>query len=141
MVKSNDQMSFEPRLARRAQHCVGCGGSIRRRIGPGAKSRYCSKRCRRGAKSDREFRRRTAERISDPRRRVVLGSAGNGPKTPINSMHSKDVFADRASQFSQPLDILGGGPFRWSETSCLDRETVRDIVETEMPTLRRRMGR
>jgi hypothetical protein len=40
--------------------------------------------------------------------------------------------AERPSRFSIPLNILGGGSFRWPATPSLDRSTCDRIVSVEL---------
>jgi len=41
-------------------------------------------------------------------------------------------FADRGCRFSIPLNILGGGSFRWAGTPSLDRSMRDRIVSVEL---------
>jgi hypothetical protein len=47
-------------------------------------------------------------------------------------MICKDRIVERPSRFSIPLNILGGGSFRWPATPWLDRSTRDNIVSVEL---------
>jgi hypothetical protein len=136
-----NKSSFEPRLTRRTQKCLGCGAELRHRRRRGRKATYCGPKCRRDAKSDREFRRRTAERISDTRARVVPGSAHNALNLPAKSTSSEAPLQDRKSRFGV-LEIYGasaGGTIDLSD-GRLSRETLDNILWAELG-LGSRVGR
>jgi hypothetical protein len=87
--------------------CASCGKRVARK---GRIQRYCSARCR--------------DRGRGRSRKALLGQGTGAPATPhksasnINALHGA---RPRPSPYTNaPLNILGGGSFRWPDTPRLD---------------------
>jgi hypothetical protein len=120
-----NKQEMEPRLARRQLKCLHCDNDLRNRRGVGRKATYCGDRCRRDAEKGRAWARK-----NEPAR-VVAQRGRNASKASIKTNTNDARFVDRTSRFSVPLDILGGGSFRWLGTPSLDRSTRDRIVDLE----------
>jgi hypothetical protein len=65
----------------------------------------------------------------------LLASAENVSKILTKSTACEEQFVDRAlspSRFSVPLNVLGGGSFRWPGAPSLDRAIRDEIVGIEV---------
>src|SRR5580704_4425883 len=87
--------------------CAACGKTAKRRM---RGQRYCSARCRENGR----------ERI----RKTHLGQDTRAPATPLKSLNEISSLQRRkmrSSPFANaPLNVLGGGSFRWPETPRLE---------------------
>ena len=104
--------------------CHACGKRVSRR---GRSQIYCSRRCRQRAYWDR----RVLAGISA----VVTHDAGRST-TPCKSI-SKIKGLQRAKSpstglFSTPLNLLGGGQWRWPNATRLDARTLANILRAEI---------
>ena len=102
--------------------CPTCGRRAERKM---RGQRYCSARCRnRGRKRSRK---------------KFLGTDTRAPATPHKSPSKNNVLQTskkRSSLFANaPLNILGGGSWRWRNTPQIDCETSARIVRAEIGSL------
>jgi hypothetical protein len=102
--------------------CPTCGRRAERKM---RGQRYCSTRCRdRGRKRSRK---------------AFLGTDTGAPATSHKSPSKNNAlqrWKKRSSLFANaPLNILGGGSWRWPDTPQIDRETSATIVRAEIGSL------
>ena len=101
--------------------CASCGKRVARK---GRIQRYCSARCR--------------DRGRGRSRKALLGHGTGAPATAHKS--ASDINAlqrakPRPSPYTNaPLNILGGGSFRWPGTPRLDARTLENIRRCEVGT-------
>jgi hypothetical protein len=99
--------------------CASCGKRVARN---GRTQRYCSARCR--------------DRGRGRGRKALLGQDTRAPATPHKSASNINALQGaktRSSSFENaPLNILGGGRFRWPATPRLDARTLDNIRRCEI---------
>jgi len=120
-----------PRPARpaRSNRCArdGCERELpKRKLGRPPK--YCTKRCRKAAFRERRWYRGG---ISSPAR-VIPDEGQNASKKDSNSKDYDAKNCDLASQFSVPLDLVGGCSRPWPGAPRLDRKLRQRIIELEV---------
>ena len=101
--------------------CIACGKRVRRK---GRKQKYCSRRCRQRDYWDR----RALAKIS------ALDTGHS--TTPRKSSSNVNGLERRKSRptalFSVPLNLLGGGSWRWPGTPKLDPVVRENIIGAEI---------
>jgi hypothetical protein len=90
--------------------------------------RYCSKRCRQ--RSSRDKLAACASKQSP--RYPYSGDATTPHKSASNFNELKGRKSGSSIYFDAPLNILGGGSFRWASTLQLDARTRQKIVALEV---------
>jgi hypothetical protein len=94
--------------------CAACGKTAKRKM---RGQRYCSARCRENGRG----------RIRQDTR---------APATPLKSLNEISSLQRRKMRSSlfanAPLNVLGGGSFRWPETPRLDARTLENILSSEI---------
>jgi hypothetical protein len=104
--------------------CHSCGKRVSRR---GRSQIYCSRRCRQRAYWDR----RVLAGISA----IVTHDAGPST-TPCKSISKiKDLQRTKTrprDSFSTPVNVLGGGQWRWPNSTRLDAQTLAKILRAEI---------
>ena len=105
--------------------CPTCGRAVKRRA---RQQVFCSTRCRKRA----NYAKAVAEgKFNDPR---DLGS-GNGTKPLRNASDINDLQAQKSrpnSSANAPLDLLGGGSWRWPGTPPLNLAKRKAIIAAEI---------
>jgi hypothetical protein len=105
--------------------CVICERVVRRKA---RQQIYCSTRCRKKA----QYARDVAEgRFNEPR---YLGSrSGTKPIKNASDINNLQCQKSRPTKFANsPLNLLGGGSWRWPGTLRLDPAKHRAILEAEI---------
>ena len=110
-------------MAPRCQHCQAKMRSPKR---SGRKAAFCSYQCRDAARRTRNF-----EGSGNTRKRTQA-IPRNAPKSSTISSPCKGDFADRGPVRSAPINLLGGGSFRWPGALPLDPETREKIYWCEI---------
>ncbi len=107
--------------------CAACGKlTVRRMRG----QRYCSKRCR-----QRTSREKLAAGVLKIPPRYPYSRDATTPHKSANNFNELQSRKTGSSTFANaPLNILGGGSFRWPNTPKLDRRTVENILRSEIGT-------
>jgi hypothetical protein len=104
--------------------CIVCGKRVRRK---GRTQKYCSRRCRQRAHWDR----RALAKISA----LVTHDTGHST-TPQKSSSNVNELGRQISQRTgfgkAPLNLLGGGSWRWPGTPKLDPEVRENIISAEI---------
>ena len=99
--------------------CASCGRKVERRM---RGQRYCSARCR--------------DRGRGRSRKALLGHDTGAPATPPKKAGQFNDLQDGKTRSNPsanaPLNILGGGSWRWPSTPKLDAETLARIVRSEI---------
>jgi hypothetical protein len=99
--------------------CTACGKTAKRKM---RGQLYCSARCRENGR----------KRI----RKAHLGQDTGAPATPLKSLNEISSLQGRkmgSSLFANaPLNILGGGSFRWPGHTRLDPRTLENILRSEI---------
>lgn len=115
---------FKRLISGRCQHC---GAKFLTAKRTGRPQLFCSKKCRQA-----EFRFISGLRRSgfQPEGTVCLIRDETPQKSEVGSKGSKVDFGDRP-----PVEILGRG-HRWSNSVAIDRKTLAEIIETEIPERR-----
>jgi len=115
---------FKRLISGRCQHCGAKFYTAKR---TGRPQLFCGKKCRQA-----EFRFVSSLRRSgfEPEGTAVLIRDETHQKSEVNSEVSKADSGDRPS----PLNVVGG--HRWSNSATIDRETLAEIIETEIPERR-----
>jgi len=104
----------------------------------GRKAAFCSYECRDAARRIRNFE------GSGNTRKGTQAIPRNAPKSSTISSPCKGDFADRGPARSVPINLLGGGPFRWPGARPLDAETREKIYWAEIgepPAQRRHVAK
>ena len=101
-----------------ASPCQQCGQEFWFGKRSGRKRQFCCNACRQAHFRNPEF----------DRRYQVPAPLRNAENTPINSMACKGKKRGRAF----PVNLLGGGAFKWPGAATVDSELRRRIVETEL---------
>jgi hypothetical protein len=105
--------------------CPICGRVVRRKA---RQQTFCSARCRKRA----QYARDVAEgRFNEPR----YPRSGNGTKPTKNAsdINNLQCQKSRPTKFANsPLNLLGGGSWRWPDTLRLDPAKHRAILEAEI---------
>ena len=104
--------------------CRACGKRVPRR---GRLQIYCSRRCRQRAYWDR----RVLTGIS------AIGTHDTGHSTTPRKSFSKingvpNPKSRPSNSFNTPLDLLGGGQWRWPNSPRLDARTLANILRAEL---------
>jgi len=110
-------------MAPRCQHCQAKMRSPKR---SGRKAVFCSDKCRDAARRNRNFE------GSGNTRKGTQAIPRNAPKSSTISSPCKGDFADRGPVRSAPINLLGGGSFRWPGARPLDAETREKIYWAEI---------
>jgi len=102
--------------------CPTCGRRVKRQM---RRQRYCSARCRdRGRKRSRK---------------AFLDTDTRAPSTPHKSASRNNVLQRsnrRSSLFANaPLNILGGGSWRWPNTPRIDAKIRATLIRAEIGAL------
>jgi hypothetical protein len=104
--------------------CPECGQRIRRQ---GRNQIYCSRRCRQRAYRERRcmamvsrFVTHHTERSTTPHESLSKNNRLNRPKSRPTSF------------FVVPLNLVGGGLWRWPNTAHLDPETRTKVIRAEI---------
>jgi hypothetical protein len=99
--------------------CAVCGKRTERRM---RGQRYCCARCR--------------ERGRSRSRKAFLGPCTGAPATPLKSSNEINPLPRQKTGSSLytnvPLNILGGGSWRWPDTPKLDAATLARMVRSEI---------
>jgi hypothetical protein len=107
---------------------VICAACRRRFARKSRQQKFCSDRCR-------DFARReelTARSLKTSARYPYSGQPTNPPKKEsiINGLQRRKM---GSSLFANaPLNVLGGGSFRWPETPRLEARTLENILSSEI---------
>jgi endogenous inhibitor of DNA gyrase (YacG/DUF329 family) len=102
--------------------CAACGKLAERRM---RGQRYCSKRCRQAS-----HRKSAAGAIKNAG--PYSGDATTPHKSASNFNELQSQKTGSSSFANAPLNILGGGSFRWPNTPKLDRRTLESIRRSEI---------
>ena len=109
-MRPHDPANFRRLIRHRCQYCGRDFFTDKR---TGRPRLFCDKKCK-----DGEFRRL---------RYLTLKNVEPPQKSEVSSKISKVDLGDRP-----PVEILGRG-HRWSNSATIDRETLAEIIETEIP--------
>jgi hypothetical protein len=104
--------------------CHACGKRVSRR---GRSQIYCSRRCRQRAYWDR----RALAGISA----IVTHDTGHSttPRKSLSKINGLPKPKSRAGgSFSTPVNLLGGGQWRWPNSKRLDARTLANILRAEI---------
>jgi hypothetical protein len=104
--------------------CHACGKHVSRK---GRRQIYCSRRCRQRAYWDR----RVLAAIS----RTVTHDTGHSttPRKSISNINDPQKAKSRPTDlFSTPVNLLGGGQWRWPNSTSLDARTLATILRAEI---------
>jgi hypothetical protein len=113
--------------------CRKCGARVTRK---GRRQAYCSRKCRQQAYWDR----RAIAKLAALRTSDTSGST-TPPKSRSNINGLQGRKSRPTSPFSVPLNLLGGGQWRWPGTTRLDGETRAKITCAEIGDRRCACGR
>ena len=106
-------------------NCAACGKLTQRRM---RKQRYCSKRCRQRASREKL----AASALKKLPRYPYSGDATTPHKSASNFNELQRQKTGSSTFANAPLNILGGGSFRWPNTPKLDRRTLENIRRSEI---------
>lgn len=99
--------------------CAVCGRRVERRM---RGQLYCSPRCR--------------DRGRNRCRKKFVSAATGAPATPHKSANKNNGLQPSKSASSlfgnAPLNLLGGGPWRWPDAVYPDSKTVANIIHREV---------
>jgi hypothetical protein len=112
-------------IARRNFKCAACGKLTERRM---RLQRYCSKRCRQRASREKL----AANAFKILARYPYSGDATTPHKSASNFNELQRQKTGSSTFANAPLNILGGGSFRWPNTPKLDRRTLENIRRSEI---------
>jgi hypothetical protein len=104
--------------------CRTCGKRVSRK---GRSQIYCSRRCRQRAYWDRRVLAATAG--------IVTHDSGHSttPRKSINNINGLQRAKSRSSDlFGTPVNLLGGGQWRWPNSTRLDARTLATILRAEI---------
>jgi hypothetical protein len=104
--------------------CSACGKRVARR---GRSQIYCSRRCRQREYWDR----RVLAGISA----IVTHDTGHSTTPRKSTSKTKDLQRTKSQQsdsFSTPVNVLGGGQWRWPNSTRLDAQTLAKILRAEI---------
>ncbi len=107
--------------------CAACGKLTERRM---RGQRYCSKRCRQRASREKL----AAGALKIPPRYPSSRDATTPHKSANNFNELQNRKTGSSTFANAPLNILGGGSFRWPNTPKLDRRTLENILRSEIGT-------
>jgi hypothetical protein len=127
----NSKLNAGPSMQRRWT-CKTCGARLERKR-TGRPAKYCSDRCRDKAYEGRNFSAFATSRIRGEAIRR------NSTKTSAISEACEGDFADRASVFSAPLDLIGHASLKF-DSPHLDPTVVRTILDNELPDNKKLSG-
>jgi hypothetical protein len=107
--------------------CPGCGRAVPRKA---RQQTYCDRRCRQRAYWDRKATAKIAASVTHD-----TGHSTQPPKS-ANSVKGLQRLKSGPSVFvSPPLNLVGGGSWRWPGTRRLDPAQRRLILEHEIPAV------
>ncbi len=109
-----------------AARCQHCRAEIRSPKRSGRKAAFCSDKCRDAARRTRNF-----EGSGNTRKRTQA-IPRNASKRSMISNPCKGDFADQGPARSVPINLLGGGSYRWPGARPLDPETRAKIYWCEI---------
>jgi hypothetical protein len=108
-----------PTIFIRRIKCAACGKVAEQRA---RQQRYCSGRCKESARNRS--------------RKVLVGGRYQSALAPAKSANKNNNLQARKSgssiYFNVPLNILGGGSFRWPDTPPLEHRTLENIRRLEV---------
>jgi hypothetical protein len=126
---ANSRIAF-PSQATRCDtpvNCPACGRAVPRKA---RQQTYCSRRCRQRAYWDRKATARIAASVTrDTGRSTKPSKSANSIKGLPGQKSGSSDFGDA------PLDLVGGGSWRWPGTRWLDPTKRRSILEREIPAM------
>jgi hypothetical protein len=109
----------------KAVNCEACGRRVARKA---RQQRYCSDRCRDFAR--RENKAHPA--IKNPVLGEGTGQPTNPPKTSNKNNRLQGAKIGSSRFANAPLNILGGGSWRWPDTPHIDHITWGKVVRAEV---------
>ena len=109
---------------RDAVRCGACGRSVARRS---HHQRFCSDRCRQDA-----ARRKAADALKKSPRYPYSGRVTSDAKNLSNNSSLQRPKTGSSLFANAPLDLVGGGSWRWPNTAYPDGKTLANILHREI---------
>jgi hypothetical protein len=109
-------------IVRRGFKCAACGKPTKRKM---RGQRFCSRRCRQRANY--------ADKVARGDFSTPYTALPTTPHKSTNKINALQGAKTRPSPYANaPLNLLGGGSFRWPETPRLDARTSENILRSEI---------